>query len=284
MMMMMRMMEKLSEYASTWENISVNSSDPRVNGWFMMESPVPSAIICLAYVIFVLLGPTIMKTREPFKINELLIAYNFAMIVLSGYLLYEFIANGWWNDYSFGCQPVDYSNSPKALRMARVCWLFYISKFIELLDTVFFIMRKKFNQVSFLHVFHHGIMPVSWWFGVKFVPGGFGTFHSMINSFIHFLMYFYYFLSTFGPRFQKYLWWKKYMTSLQLIQFAAVMLHSAQLLFIECHYPVLFVYWIGSYAIIFMVFFANFYHKNYTPQSQIKPKSRQTMPATRKNE
>jgi hypothetical protein len=40
--------------------------------------------------------------------------------------------------------------------MASVCWLFYISKFVELLDTVFFIMRKKFNQVTFLHVFHHG--------------------------------------------------------------------------------------------------------------------------------
>lgn len=32
-------------------------------------------------------------------------------------------------------------------------------------------MRKKFNQASFLHVFHHGIMPFSWWFGVKFVGG-----------------------------------------------------------------------------------------------------------------
>ena len=41
----------------------------------------------------------------------------------------------------------------------------------KLLFQVFFILRKKFNQVSFLHVFHHGIMPISWWFGVKFVPG-----------------------------------------------------------------------------------------------------------------
>ncbi len=40
--------------------------------------------------------------------------------------------------------------------MANVCWIFYISKFIELLDTLFFILRKKFNQITFLHVFHHG--------------------------------------------------------------------------------------------------------------------------------
>ena len=96
---------------------------------------------------------------------------------------FKFLMSGWLFDYSLGCQPVDYSNSPQALRviyfftskskfilkiwilttiitikMTRVCWLFYASKFIELLDTIFFIMRKKFNQVSFLHVFHHGKM------------------------------------------------------------------------------------------------------------------------------
>ncbi len=32
-------------------------------------------------------------------------------------------------------------------------------------------LRKKTNQISFLHVFHHGIMPLSWWVGVKFVAG-----------------------------------------------------------------------------------------------------------------
>ena len=49
-------------------------------------------------------------------------------------------------------------------RVFTVLNVFYVCQ-------VFFIMRKKFNQVSFLHVFHHGIMPFSWWFGVKFVPG-----------------------------------------------------------------------------------------------------------------
>ncbi len=40
--------------------------------------------------------------------------------------------------------------------MANVCWVFYFSKFIELLDTVFFVLRKKNNQITFLHLFHHG--------------------------------------------------------------------------------------------------------------------------------
>lgn len=49
------------------------------------------------------------------------------------------------------------------------------------------------------------------------VLGGFGTFPPMVNSFIHFLMYSYYGLAAMGPHMQKYLWWKKYMTKLQIV-------------------------------------------------------------------
>lgn len=58
-----------------------------------------------------------------------------------------------------------------AMRMARGCWWYYFSKFTEFTDTIFFVLRKKNNQVSTLHVIHHGCMPMSVWFGVKFTPG-----------------------------------------------------------------------------------------------------------------
>ncbi|XP_046328876.2 elongation of very long chain fatty acids protein 7-like [Haliotis rufescens] len=242
-------------------------ADPRVADWFMMSTPWPSFLICVLYVVIIKMGPTLMGNRPPLELKKVMLVYNFCMIILSAYCFIEFAASGWMAGYSLGCQPVDYSNSPQAVRMAKVCWMFYISKFIELLDTIFFILRKKYNQASFLHVFHHGIMPISWWFGVKFVPGGFGTFHSLLNSFIHFMMYTYYFLAALGPAFQKFLWWKKYMTSMQLTQFILVVIHSTQLLFRECDYPVLFIYWIGAYAGIFLILFADFYRKAY-----IKPK------------
>lgn len=47
--------------------------------------------------------------------------------------------------------------------------------------------------------------------------GGMGSFHAMVNSTVHVIMYFYYGLSAAGPRFQKFLWWKKYMTAIQLV-------------------------------------------------------------------
>ncbi|XP_052090460.1 elongation of very long chain fatty acids protein AAEL008004-like [Mytilus californianus] len=249
-------------------------ADPRVDGWFMMSTPWPSLVICLLYLAIVKLGPTIMANRKPIDLKKVLLVYNLGMVGLSTYCFLEFNFAGWLAGYSLGCQPVDYSRSPQALRMLNVCWWFYISKFIELLDTIFFIMRKKFNQVSFLHVLHHSIMPFSWWFGVKFVAGGFGTFHSMLNSFIHLVMYTYYGLAALGPQYQKYLWWKKYMTSMQITQFILVTIHSVQLLFIDCDYPKFFVYLIGLYAVVFMVMFANFYVQTY---KKSKPKSNGTV-------
>ena len=54
-------------------------------------------------------------------------------------------------------------------------------------------------------------------FSCSTFSGGFGTFHSMLNSFIHLVMYSYYGLAALGPKYQKYLWWKKYMTKMQIV-------------------------------------------------------------------
>jgi len=40
----------------------------------------------------------------------------------------------------------------------------------------------------------------------------------LINSLVHVVMYMYYGLAALGPQMQKYLWWKRYLTSLQLVR------------------------------------------------------------------
>lgn len=39
----------------------------------------------------------------------------------------------------------------------------------------------------------------------------------LINSLVHVVMYLYYGLAALGPSVSKYLWWKRYLTSLQLV-------------------------------------------------------------------
>lgn len=243
----------------------LKNGDPRVASWPMMASPWPSFMMCVLYVMSVKVGIGMMAKRKPFEIRKILVVYNISMMLLSGYMFVEFNLAGWLSGtYSLGCQPVDYSDAPQAIRMAKVSWLFFISRFIEFSDTAFFILRKKFSNVSFLHVFHHGALPCMWWFGVKYVPGGFGTFHAMINAFIHFAMYAYYGIAAMGPAFQKYLWWKKHLTTLQLVQFITVITHSLQLLFIECNYPLVFALAIAANSFMMLVLFGDFYWKTYS--------------------
>lgn len=42
-------------------------------------------------------------------------------------------------------------------------------------------------------------------------------FVATLNTFVHIFMYTYYGLAAIGPHMQKYLWWKKYLTKLQLV-------------------------------------------------------------------
>lgn len=134
----------------------------------------------------------------------------------------------------------------------------------------FFVLRKKNKQISVLHVVHHGVVPFSVWFGVRFVPGGHATFFGMLNSFVHIWMYLYYGLAAMGPHIQKYLWWKKYLTKLQMVQFVAFSCHTFQLLFIECNFPKAFVWLIGSHGVVFFFLFMNFYQHSYR-SSESKP-------------
>ena len=52
--------------------------------------------------------------------------------------------------------------------------MFYFSKLVEFMDTIFFILRKKNSQITFLHVYHHVTMPFIWWIAIKWFAGGLG--------------------------------------------------------------------------------------------------------------
>lgn len=123
----------------------------------------------------------------------------------------------------------------------------------------------------------------------------------MVNSSVHIIMYFYYGLAAAGPRFQKFLWWKKYMTAIQLVrkplvvllwkvtlrhlfvpvvnlplilfsfsplqqtQFVLVSLHATQYYFMEsCDYqfPTI-IHLIWMYGTFFFVLFSNFWVQAY---------------------
>ncbi|XP_056600250.1 elongation of very long chain fatty acids protein 1a [Triplophysa dalaica] len=266
----------LSEVVSNvlkFNDYLLERTDPRVRDYPLMQSPIQMTLILLGYVFFVLYaGPRFMANRKPLRLNTAMVFYNFFMVAYNAYVVYELLMSGWATTYTWRCDLCDPSSTPQALRMVRAAWLFYFSKYVELLDTAFFVLRKKQSQVTFLHVFHHSILPWTWWWGITLTPaGGMGSFHALVNTCVHVIMYTYYGLSAAGPRFQKYLWWKKYMTAIQLIQFVLVSVHISQYYFMEkCEYQVpMFIHLIWIYGMFFFVLFSNFWIQTYVKRKRL---------------
>ena len=95
-------------------------------------------------------------------------------------------------------------------------------------------------------------------------------FCGFLNMGIHTIMYFYYFLAALGPQVQKYLWWKKYLTKLQMVQFVVFIVHALQPLFIDCGYPKVYAWIIMAHGVLFFVLFAQFYVQAYREKSNKK--------------
>nr|XP_045608589.1 elongation of very long chain fatty acids protein-like [Procambarus clarkii] len=239
--------------------------DPRQDGWLLMKSPLPTYIISVGYVLGVTcLAPKLMEDRRPVSgLRPVMVVYNALQVVISFWLLYEVAMAGWLTTYSYRCQTCDFSNSPEALRMLRAAYWYYVSKFADFLDTVFFLLNKKYEHISALHVVHHSLMPVNMWYGLRYQPGGHSSFMGFLNAFVHVVMYSYYLLAAMGPRVRPFLWWKKYLTALQMVQFIFVMVHSLQLLFIECPVPYQITWWIFGTSVMFLFLFSNFYLQAY---------------------
>ncbi|RZC39679.1 ELO domain containing protein, partial [Asbolus verrucosus] len=62
-----------------------------------------------------------MKNRKPYSLKTVLLYYNIFQILSCATLIYGMLTSGWLTTYSLGCQPVDYSNNPEALRMLTFC-------------------------------------------------------------------------------------------------------------------------------------------------------------------
>jgi len=249
--------------SSLYTRVMVDLRDPRSDGWLLMDSIWPTIALSASYYLIVrYIGPQVMKNREPFNLKYVMLAYNLFQTIFNSWIFYK-VFWLWRDHYSWTCQPVDYSQSLHGLAALDVTWWYFFSKFIDFFDSFFFVARKKFSHLSSLHVVHHGGLPIAVWFGPKFVGGGHTTFCGFLNSGVHVAMYLYYFLAALGPSIQPYLWWKRYLTRLQMAQFVIFFAHAMQPLFIDCDYPKIYCWIILGHGVLYFCLFSNFYSKSY---------------------
>lgn len=255
-------------------NSFLSHGDPRLDKYLFMDSyKYPTAAV-IVYLITIYVLKQIMKNRQPFELRGFLLFYNFAQVIGTFYMFYEFFQSATLSNYSMVCEPVNYSNDVLPLRMVHVHWLYFMSKLVDFIDTIVFALRKKDNQITLLHVFHHASIVLYAWVATKYYPGGQTFFACMLNSLVHTIMYGYYGLAALGPAVQKYLWWKRYITMIQLIQFASVIVHAiVNLLQPSCPYPKKFVVAYTLYTCVIAGLFLDFYRRSYSSAKKTKSSS-----------
>ncbi|XP_043785136.1 elongation of very long chain fatty acids protein 7-like [Apis laboriosa] len=248
----------------TYRYVMENAADSRVADWMLMSSPFPLLGIIFFYLLFVLrLGPLWMKNRKPYSLNKIMICYNIFMSTASGTVFYGLLTSA--TKFSLGCEPHIVMNDPKSYRMARWMWRLLMLKVLELSDTIIFVLRKKYNQASFLHIYHHTSTVLLAWIACKFVPGGMWPFTIMPNCIVHVIMYTYYLLACLGPEVQKRIApWKQYITGLQMVQFIIMICYTFQTLLPSCEpnrKPIAYIYM--SQILIMFGMFCDYYKKSY---------------------
>ncbi|KAJ2890033.1 Fatty acyl-CoA elongase/Polyunsaturated fatty acid specific elongation enzyme [Coemansia aciculifera] len=153
-----------------------------------------------------------MRSRKPLKLTRLAQAHNLFLTLVSLVLLVLYveklapIISGGGLFYSV-CDVRAWTQPLEVLY-----YLNYLTKWLEFTDTVFLALKKK--PLQFLHVYHHTLTMV-----LCFTQLNGATSVSWVvitlNLFVHVVMYFYYFLASCGI----HPWWKKYVTTLQIVQF-----------------------------------------------------------------
>ncbi|XP_006893188.1 PREDICTED: elongation of very long chain fatty acids protein 5 isoform X1 [Elephantulus edwardii] len=255
-------MEHFDASKSTYFKAWLGPRDTRVVGWFLLDNYLPTLISTIIYLLVVWLGPKYMKNRPPFSFPKILVVYNTALTLLSLYMFLELVTGVWESNYNFFCQGTRTAGESD-MKIVNVLWWYYFSKLIEFMDTFFFILRKNNHQITVLHVYHHATMLNIWWFVMNWVPCGHCYFGATFNSFIHILMYAYYGLSS-VPSMRPYLWWKKYITQGQLLQFVLTSIQTSFGIIWPCTFPVGWLYFQIVYMFSLIMLFTNFYIQTYS--------------------
>jgi len=147
------------------------------------------SLIYMCYVPFMLLLQRTMKYMKPFCLRKPLMYWNVIMSTLSWIGFY--ITGNYLKDQLRNKGPIHTITSLEYTSgvVAYTVFLFNLSKILELIDTVFIVLRKR--PLTFLHTFHHLNTGMLCWMTL-FYSSPLGLWFSTMNLFVHGIMYGYF--------------------------------------------------------------------------------------------
>jgi len=240
-----------------WAKPSSFPVESPTSAWYLTDFSTALAI-AIVYLSFVFVGRIVMsKCPAVPGLYPIKFAYNMAQVMLCSYMSIEAGMKAYEANYTIlPCNKFNHTSHP----IAFILYIFYLSKILDFLDTVFIILEKKWDQLSFLHVYHHTTIFLFYWLNIKVGYDGDVYLTIVLNGMIHTMMYTYYFVSMHT----KTIWWKPALTAGQLAQFVLMVAQATYLISSGCkEYPVNIIFAYGVYICSLFVLFLNFFIVKY---------------------
>lgn len=200
-----------------------------------------------------------MRDRAAFQLKTFMVFYNLYQIGICAYSMKRTVDTGvkFWGVYCPEVEPIDNSV------LFDIGFVFYCVKVSEMAETVVFVLRRKEKQVTKLHVYHHSITLLILYSTIAYGFRSGMFFGLFINSFVHVLMYAYYLLTAlFGNR-KCFVFIKKTITSVQILQFVVVFIQLIMHQLIGCSYSKYLATFLISQYVLFLYLFCKFYVGTY---------------------
>ena len=232
----------------------------------------------IAYLVIIFGLRFLLKGCKPLNVKYPMMLYNIIQVVasttmtigLAPYLLnYVFNLNGKFN------ATIEF-------------WVLfhYVTKFLDMFDSLFMVLRQKDDQLSFLHVYHHCTIGAIWGCLLHFGFGnGAAFFGAWINSLVHALMYFHYFWTSLGLRNP----FKKYLTLFQMFQFSLCILQAVLVLVFDQQFTLEWAVLQLCYHMTLLYLFLKFYLKSNgkkavaaSPKKAVAPSAKRAATPTKK--
>ncbi|NXE94751.1 ELOV6 protein, partial [Menura novaehollandiae] len=227
-----------------------------------------SFIISSIYLILVFGIQHFMKERKPYHLRVPLTLWSLSLTLFS-----VFAASRIWKQMAFLLLTKGFKKSvcSKSFYIQPVSklwvYLFSLSKFIELGDTLFIVLRKK--KLIFVHWYHHLCTMILSWYGYKTMAAGIGW-TSALNLSIHGLTYLYYTVTATGIRVPSSL--AMIVTTSQMVQMSGFIIINIFVFFWNddkvCHIDWTLFYLSFFLFISLLVLFCNFFKKTYLSGTQ----------------
>jgi len=193
--------------------------------------------IPIIYLTYISILYNFADDEKPYKLNKFMFFYNIFQIIFNLFIVYGFLFTFYFEFFIY---------------------LHYISKYIDYIDTIIIILRKKNNQLSFLHIYHHSTISILWGLILKAKEANnISYFGCFINSFIHSIMYSHYLYTSLGfinP-------YKKLITKAQIIQFYLCIFYSIYIIYYNFTISIIYPYIQIIYCLIMIILFQDYYKK-----------------------